>query len=58
MTPEQYKTERQKRGTQAEVAALLGLARLAIIRREKGQRPIPKEAELAILALPLKGETS
>ena len=53
MAPEQYKTARKKRGTQAEIAARLGLARNTIIRRERGALPITREAALAILALPL-----
>ncbi|MDD5349485.1 MAG: helix-turn-helix transcriptional regulator [Chthoniobacteraceae bacterium] len=54
MTPSEYKIERQKRGTQEEVAALLCIKRLAIIRRENGTRQITREAALAICALPPK----
>ena len=52
MTADEYKSERQKRGTQEQVAALLGLTRSTIIRREKGRLPITTEAALSIQALP------
>jgi transcriptional regulator with XRE-family HTH domain len=54
MTANDYKTERQKRGTQQDVAALLGVSRVTIARRETGARPIIKEAWLALRALPKK----
>lgn len=54
MTPDRYKSERKKRGTQEEVAAMLGVSRLTIIRRETGQQPVSRESALAILALPVK----
>ena len=54
MNATDYKAERQRRGTQASVAALLGLARETVARRETGALPIPREAELALLALPTK----
>ena len=51
MTPEQYRTARERCGTQAQVAELLGLSRITIIRREAGELPITKEAALAIRSL-------
>lgn len=51
-TPAKYKRERQKRGTQVEVASLLEVQRGTIARREtKG--PITREAWLALSALPI-----
>lgn len=51
-TPAKYKLERQKRGTQEEVALLLEVQRGTIARREtKG--PISREAWLALCALPI-----
>lgn len=53
MSPAQYKKERTARGlTQAALAALLGVPREAIVRRERGQQPIINEAALAIRSLP------
>ena len=52
MTPDKYKSERQKRGTQTEVAKLLGVQRGAVARRETGTRPITREAWLALISLP------
>jgi hypothetical protein len=52
MTPDEYKSERQKRGTQQGVAALLGVDYRTIQRREAGDIPVTHEASLAILALP------
>jgi DNA-binding XRE family transcriptional regulator len=53
MTSNDYKTERQKRGTQNEVAALLGVKQETISRRETGGE-ITREAWLALLSLPKK----
>lgn len=51
ITPADYKRERQKRGTQAEIATLLEVQRGTIARREtKG--PVSREAWLALCALP------
>lgn len=44
----------QRRGTPAEVAALLDVARETLSRRENGAQKITREAALALLALPLK----
>ncbi len=52
MTPEAYRTEREKRGTQASVAALLCVDPQTISRRERGEIPITHEATLALLSLP------
>jgi hypothetical protein len=51
MTPCEYKTERQKRGTQQGVAALLGVDYHTIQRRESGEIKITREAEIALLSL-------
>lgn len=52
MTAESYKSEREKRGTQMSVAAILGVHQVTIARRETGALPITREAWLALLALP------
>ena len=54
MTASEYKAERERRGTQEEVAALLGVSRVTVARRETGARPVIREAWLALLALPKK----
>ena len=54
MTASDYKAERERRGTQEKVAALLGVSRVTIARRETGTRPVIREAWLALLALPKK----
>ena len=51
MTASEYLSARKRLGSQAEVAARLGVARSTVERREKGKMPITHEAELAILAL-------
>ena len=52
MNPECYKAEREKRGTQAAVAALLRVDPQTISRRERGEIPITHEAALALISLP------
>ena len=52
MNPTYYKAERELRGTQASVAALLGVNRVTIARRETGEQVITIEAWLALKALP------
>ena len=49
-----YKSAREQRGTQEEVAAALGVSRVSVARRETGSRPVSREAWLALLALPKK----
>ncbi len=56
MTPKSYKREREKRGTQARVASLLGVSRVAVARRETGARPISREAWLALLSIPVPNQ--
>lgn len=51
MTADDYKTERKRRGTQQEVADKLGVARVAVARRETGARPVSREAWLALLSI-------
>lgn len=53
MNSELYKTRRELSGTQQEVAALLGVTRQVVSRRESGAM-ITKEAWLALNALPKK----
>ena len=53
MNPADYKAARKLRGTQAEVAALLGVYQPTIARRESGGE-ITREAWLALNALPKK----
>ena len=50
MNSEQYKEARERLGTQAEVASLLGINRVTVAKREGGAL-VTREAELAILAL-------
>lgn len=52
VNPEQYKAEREKRGTQSEVAGKLGVSRITLARRETGTRPVSRECFLALLSLP------
>ncbi len=53
MSPAQYRKERTQRGlTQAALAALLGVPRESVVRREAGTQPIIAEAALALLSLP------
>ena len=53
MTPAEYKQERQRRGlTQAALAALLGLPRETVSRRENGKQQITEEAALALRSIP------
>ena len=54
MTADKYKEERKKRGNLFLGAALLHVNRVTIARRETGTLPILKEAELALLYLPVK----
>lgn len=54
MNPTDYKAQRELRGTQAAVAALLGVNRVTVARRETGEQTITQEAWLALLALPKK----
>lgn len=48
------KKERMARGTQAEVAAALGVHRVTVARWESGALAMPRMAQLALLALPKK----
>ena len=51
MTATEYKTTRERIGTQAEVAALLGVNRVTVAKRENGTMTITNEAVLAIQSL-------
>jgi hypothetical protein len=54
MNAADYKHERKQRGTQASVAALLGVYQQTVARREAGGAPVTREAWLALLSLPKK----
>lgn len=54
MTSAEYKTERKLRGTQAEIAAQLGVRQATISDRETGAMPITQEAWMALLSIPKK----
>lgn len=54
MTSEEYKSERELRGTQESVSAQLGVSRITVAKRETGSQVITREAELALLSLPKK----
>ena len=51
MTPEEYKATRERLGTQAEVALILGVNRVTVAKRENGAMTITNEAVLAIQSL-------
>lgn len=51
MTPEEYKATRSRLGTQAEAAAMLGVNRVTVAKRENGTMTITNEAVLAIQSL-------
>ena len=53
MTPEKYKTERKKRGSQTEVAKMLDVHPMTISKRELGAQIITREAWLALVSLPI-----
>ncbi len=54
MNETEYKVQRKLRGTQASVAACLGVNRVTVARRETGEAVITQEAWLALNALPKK----
>jgi len=51
MNPTEYKSARERLGTQAEVASLLGVNRVTVAKRENGTMTITNEAVLAIQSL-------
>ena len=51
MTAAEYKAARERLGTQAEVASLLGVNRVTVAKRENGTMTITNEAVLAIQSL-------
>jgi hypothetical protein len=59
-TPADYKREREKRGTQVQVAAMLGVHPITIANRETcaPDGRITREAWLALLSLPMRDEQS
>lgn len=52
MSPSEYKSEREKRGTQQGVALALGVDYRTIQRREAGKIPVTEEARRALLSVP------
>ena len=62
MSGAEYKAERKRRGlSQAALAALVGVTQGTISDRETGRREITREAEMALLSLPVpkrKGQNS
>jgi transcriptional regulator with XRE-family HTH domain len=59
MTPSHYRSLRRKLGlTQAGLAALLGLTRETITRRETGTAPITEEAAMALRQLITKSKAT
>jgi hypothetical protein len=54
MTASQYKYQRRKRGTNVAVAKLLGVHKFTIDKRERNAIRINREAELALLSLPVQ----
>ena len=51
MTAAEYKATREPLGTQTEVAAMLGVNRVTVAKRENGTMTITNEAVLAIQSL-------
>jgi DNA-binding XRE family transcriptional regulator len=51
MSPSDYKATREHLGTQVEVAAMLGVNRVTVAKRENGTMTITNEAVLAIQSL-------
>ena len=56
-TATQYRAQRLLRGSQEAIAAALGLQRVTITRRENGKRRVTREAMLALLTLPMAGNS-
>lgn len=54
MNAEEYKAQRELRGTQTAVAEKLGTTQVTLARRETGVSPISREVALALLSLPKK----
>lgn len=54
MTADEYKEARQARGRIADIARTLKISAQSIWNRENAKTPVSKEAELALLTLPLK----
>jgi DNA-binding XRE family transcriptional regulator len=51
VTAAEYKATRERLGTQAEVALMLGVNRVTVAKRENGTMTITNEAVLAIQSL-------
>lgn len=51
MSPDEYRTLRQRLGTQVEVAKLLGVHYRTLSKRERGEISVSPEAEIALRCL-------
>lgn len=49
MSPEAYRAIRKGVGSQERAAELLGLHKMTVSKRERGEQEIDREAELALL---------
>lgn len=56
MTAKQYQKARLARGTVQQVAPKIGVHPMTINKRERGEIPITKEAELVLLSIPVLAE--
>jgi DNA-binding XRE family transcriptional regulator len=54
MTPAYCKSTRRRIGTQAQVAALLGVHRVTVAKWETGALPVPRMASIALASLAKK----
>jgi len=57
LTAAEYQTARRARGTQAAVAARLGVSRVTVAKREAAMMVITTEAALAMRSLPKRKAT-
>jgi DNA-binding transcriptional regulator YiaG len=51
MTPSVCKSTRERIGTQAQVAAMLGVHRVTVAKWETGALPVPRMASIALASL-------
>jgi hypothetical protein len=52
MNAKQYKKARLARGTVKDVALAIGVHPMTINKRERGEIPVSKEAEMSLMSLP------
>lgn len=48
MTADEYRALRERLGSQSRVARALGVDKMTVSRRERGTRPVVREAALAL----------